>query len=73
VHAHELETVYVVPILSDSLHYPPGGKRRIYRSRSGGMDCKPQLVEDLSVASRCALLPTMTVFSIVTRRATLPG
>ena len=36
VHAHEPETVYVVPILSDSLHYPPAGKLRVYRSRSGG-------------------------------------
>ena len=36
VHAHEPETIYVVPILSDSLHYPPGGKLRVYRSRSGG-------------------------------------
>jgi len=36
VHAHEPNTVYVVPILSDSLHYPPDGKLRVYRSRSGG-------------------------------------
>ncbi len=36
VHAHEPETIYVVPIQSDSLHYPPGGKLRVYRSRSGG-------------------------------------
>ncbi len=36
VHAHDAETVYVVPILSDSLHYPPEGKLRVYRSRSGG-------------------------------------
>jgi hypothetical protein len=36
VHAHEPETVYVVPIESDSLHYPPEGKLRVYRSRSGG-------------------------------------
>jgi hypothetical protein len=36
VHAHEPETVYVVPILSDSLHYPPEGKLRVYRSRTGG-------------------------------------
>jgi len=38
VHAHEPETIYVVPILSDSLHYPPEGKLRVYRSRSGGED-----------------------------------
>jgi photosystem II stability/assembly factor-like uncharacterized protein len=36
VHAHEPETVYVVPILSDSLHYPPEGRLRVYRSRVGG-------------------------------------
>ena len=36
VHAHDPETIYVIPILSDSLHYPPDGKLRVYRSRSGG-------------------------------------
>lgn len=36
VHAHEPETVYVVPIKSDSEHYPPEGKLRVYRSRCGG-------------------------------------
>ncbi|MCB1032605.1 MAG: exo-alpha-sialidase, partial [Acidobacteria bacterium] len=36
VHSHEPETVYVVPIKSDSEHYPPEGKLRVYRSRSGG-------------------------------------
>jgi photosystem II stability/assembly factor-like uncharacterized protein len=36
VHAHEPETIYVVPIKSDSEHYPPGGKLRVYRSRTGG-------------------------------------
>ena len=36
VHAHEPETIYVVPILSDSEHYPPDAKLRVYRSRSGG-------------------------------------
>lgn len=36
VHSHEPETIYVVPIESDSLHYPPEGKLRVYRSRSGG-------------------------------------
>lgn len=36
VHAHEPETVYVVPIKSDSEHYPPEGKLRVYRSRGGG-------------------------------------
>ncbi|GMU33337.1 MAG: glycosyl hydrolase [Planctomycetia bacterium] len=41
VHAHEPETVYVVPILSDSLHYPPEGKLRVYRSRVGGNEWEP--------------------------------
>jgi photosystem II stability/assembly factor-like uncharacterized protein len=36
VHAHDPETVYVVPIKSDSEHYPPDSKLRVYRSRSGG-------------------------------------
>ncbi len=36
VHAHEPETIYVVPITSDSLHYPPDGKLRVWRSRTGG-------------------------------------
>jgi hypothetical protein len=36
VHAHEPETIYVVPILSDAEHYPPEGKLRVYRSRTGG-------------------------------------
>jgi hypothetical protein len=36
VHAHEPETIYVVPIKSDSEHYPPDGKLRVYRSKTGG-------------------------------------
>ncbi len=36
VHAHEPDTIYVVPIKSDSEHYPPDGKLRVYRSRTGG-------------------------------------
>jgi photosystem II stability/assembly factor-like uncharacterized protein len=38
VHAHEPETIYVIPIKSDSEHYPPDGKLRVYRSRTGGGD-----------------------------------
>jgi photosystem II stability/assembly factor-like uncharacterized protein len=38
VHAHEPETIYVVPIKSDSEHYPPEGKLRVYRSKTGGND-----------------------------------
>jgi photosystem II stability/assembly factor-like uncharacterized protein len=41
VHAHEPDTVYVVPITSDDLHYPPDGKLRVYRSRTGGDDWEP--------------------------------
>ncbi len=36
MHPHEPDTVYVVPIKSDSEHYPPDGKLRVFRSRSGG-------------------------------------
>jgi photosystem II stability/assembly factor-like uncharacterized protein len=36
VHAHEPETIYVVPIKSDSEHYPLDGKLQVFRSRSGG-------------------------------------
>jgi photosystem II stability/assembly factor-like uncharacterized protein len=38
VHAHEPDTIYVVPIKSDGEHFPPDGKLRVYRSRSGGND-----------------------------------
>jgi hypothetical protein len=41
VHAHEPDTVYVVPITSDSLHYPPDGRLRVYRSRTGGGEWEP--------------------------------
>ncbi len=41
VHTHEPDTVYVAPITSDSLHYPPEGKLRIYRSRTGGNEWEP--------------------------------
>jgi photosystem II stability/assembly factor-like uncharacterized protein len=37
-HAHEPETIYVIPIKSDSEHYPPEGKLRVYRSRKGGYE-----------------------------------
>jgi hypothetical protein len=36
IHAHEPNTVYVLPIKSDSEHFPPDGKLRVYRSRTGG-------------------------------------
>jgi photosystem II stability/assembly factor-like uncharacterized protein len=36
VHAHEPETIYVVPITSDQHHFVMDGKLRVYRSRTGG-------------------------------------
>ncbi len=41
VHAHEPETAYVVPIRSDAEHFPPEGKLRVYRSRTGGNEWEP--------------------------------
>ena len=41
VHAHEPDTVYVVPITSDSYHFPPDGRLRVYRSRTGGDEWEP--------------------------------
>jgi photosystem II stability/assembly factor-like uncharacterized protein len=41
VHAHEPETLYVVPIKSDSEHFVPDGKLRVYRSRTGGNEWEP--------------------------------
>ncbi len=38
VHAHEPETIYVVPIKSDAEHFPLDGKLQVYRSRTGGND-----------------------------------
>ncbi len=41
VHAHEPDTIFVVPIKSDTEHFPPEGKLRVYRSRSGGDEWEP--------------------------------
>ncbi|HLH23946.1 MAG TPA: exo-alpha-sialidase [Chloroflexota bacterium] len=41
VHAHEPNTIYVVPIKSDSEHFPPDGQLRVYRSRTGGCEWEP--------------------------------
>ncbi|HYM65800.1 MAG TPA: sialidase family protein, partial [Patescibacteria group bacterium] len=41
VHAHDPQTVYVVPITSDSQHFVPDGKLRVYRSRTGGDEWEP--------------------------------
>jgi photosystem II stability/assembly factor-like uncharacterized protein len=50
VHAHDPETVYVLPIKSDSEHFPPDGKLRVYRSRTGGDEWEP-LTEGLPQAN----------------------
>jgi len=41
VHAHEPETLYVVPIKSDAEHFPIDGQLRVYRSRGGGYEWEP--------------------------------
>jgi hypothetical protein len=41
VNTNEPDTIYVVPIKSDSEHYPPDGKLRVYRSRVGGNEWEP--------------------------------
>jgi photosystem II stability/assembly factor-like uncharacterized protein len=41
VHPHEPDTVFVIPIKSDAEHYPPDGKLRVYRSRTGGNVWEP--------------------------------
>ncbi len=41
VHAHEPDTVYVVPITSDSHHFPVDGQLRVWRSRTGGEEWEP--------------------------------
>jgi photosystem II stability/assembly factor-like uncharacterized protein len=41
VHAHDPETIFVVPITSDSDHYPIDGKLRVYRSKTGGNEWQP--------------------------------
>lgn len=41
IHSHEPDTVYVVPIKSDSEHFPPEGKLRVYRSKTGGQHWEP--------------------------------
>ena len=41
VHAHQPDTIYVVPIKSDSEHFPLDGRLRVYRSRTGGDEWEP--------------------------------
>ena len=38
INSQEPDTVYVVPIKSDSEHFPPEGKLRVYRSKVGGTE-----------------------------------
>jgi photosystem II stability/assembly factor-like uncharacterized protein len=59
VHAHEPETIYVVPIKSDSEHYTPDGRLRVYRSRTGGNEWEPL----------CAGLPQSNCYVNVLRDA----
>jgi hypothetical protein len=49
VHPHEPDTAYVVPITSDSHHFPPDGRLRVYRTRAGGDEWEP-LTEGLPQA-----------------------
>jgi photosystem II stability/assembly factor-like uncharacterized protein len=41
VNANDPETIYVVPIKSDSEHFPLDGRLRVYRSKSGGNEWAP--------------------------------
>jgi photosystem II stability/assembly factor-like uncharacterized protein len=41
VNSNNPETIYVIPIKSDSEHFVPEGKLRVYRSRSGGNEWEP--------------------------------
>jgi hypothetical protein len=41
VHAHEPETIYVVPIKSDEQHFPLEGQLRVFRSKTGGNEWEP--------------------------------
>ena len=41
VHAHEPDTLYVVPIKSDSEHFPLDGQLKVHRSRTGGDEWEP--------------------------------
>jgi photosystem II stability/assembly factor-like uncharacterized protein len=41
VHPKEPDTIYIVPIKSESEHYPVDGQLRVYRSRAGGSEWEP--------------------------------
>ncbi len=65
VHAHEPETIYVVPIKSDTEHFPPDGKLQVFRSRTGGnewealtnglpqRDCYVNVLRDAMAVDNC--------------------
>ena len=65
VHAHEPDTIYVVPIKSDSEHFPLDGKLRVYRSRTAGdtwealteglpqSDCYVNVLRDAMAVDTC--------------------
>src|SRR5438477_1286186 len=41
IHPREPDTVYVLPLESDTFRCPPGGKLRVYRTRNGGRSWQP--------------------------------
>jgi hypothetical protein len=41
VNSNDPETIYVIPIKSDSEHFVPDGQLRVYRSRTGGNEWEP--------------------------------
>ncbi|MBL8209427.1 MAG: exo-alpha-sialidase [Bryobacterales bacterium] len=65
VHAHEPETIYVVPIKSDHEHFPLDGKLQVFRSRTGGNewealtnglpqhDCYVNILRDAMAVDTC--------------------
>lgn len=77
MHAHEPETIYVVPIKSDGEHFPPEGKLRVYRSRTGGnewealteglpqADCYVDILRDAIAVLPC-LSAQLRRFSVLT-------
>ena len=67
VHAHEPETIYVVPIKSDSEHFPIDGKLRVYRSRTGGNDWEPLTkgLPSATATSTCCAMRWPSIRSIL--------
>ena len=67
VHAHEPETIYVVPIKSDSEHFPLDGKLRVYRSRTGGNEWEAAhrtVCRKATATSTCCATPWPSIRSI---------